>query len=174
MFHHGDIVPRSFLSSHAQITLYNGHNFADESMQQELKSTESSIAAPFTVNSTSYVSLSPSSTCPAVWFPFISHAQLVVFTPMRNGEGMLAYFADKSRTQGNHLALQLNRRMLNCNQAFCEWNKAGDRAVVTVSNDVDQVERGRVELNRRPARRTTAAISFTICSTTSSSGRTCC
>lgn len=144
-------------------------------MQQELKSTESSVAAPFTVNSTSYVSLSPSSTCPAVWFPFISHAQLVVFTPMRNGEGMLAYFADKSRTQGNHLVLQLNRRMLNCNQAFCEWNKAGDRAVVTVSNDVDQVdERLREKMNRRPARRTTAATSFIICSTTSSSGRTCC
>ena len=86
----------------------------------------------------------------------------MVFTPLRNGEGMLAYFADKSRTQGNHLALQLNRRMLNCNQAFCEWNKAGDRAVVTVSNDVDQVSDRRETLRRRPVRRTTAAISFII------------
>lgn len=63
----------------------------------------------------------------------------MVFTPLRNGEGMLAYFADKSRAPGNHLTLQLNRRILNCNQAVCEWNKAGDRAVVTVSNDVDHV-----------------------------------
>ena len=74
MFHHGDIVfPLSALS-HSQITLYNGHNFTDESMQQELKSTDSSVAAPFTVNSTSYVSLSPSSTCPAVSLLSLLHA----------------------------------------------------------------------------------------------------
>ena len=29
--------------------------------------------------------------------------------------------------------------MLNCNQALCEWNEKGDRAVVTVSSDIDRV-----------------------------------
>ena len=54
------------LKPRSQITLYNGHNFTDQSMLQELHSSDSSVAAPFTVNSTSYVSLSPSSLCPAV------------------------------------------------------------------------------------------------------------
>ena len=28
---------------------------------------------------------------------------------------------------------------MNCNQAECEWNRAGDRAIIKISSDVDRV-----------------------------------
>lgn len=52
---------------------------------------------------------------------------------------MLCYYADKSKTNQNQFTLQCQHRLMNCNEASCEWNQQGDRAVITVGSDVDSV-----------------------------------
>lgn len=68
----------------------------------------------------------------------------MVFTPLKSGEGMLCYYADKSKSDGYQFMLQYQRRILNCNEASCEWNQQGDRAVITVGSDVDSVGISRI------------------------------
>ena len=52
---------------------------------------------------------------------------------------MLCYYADKSKTNHNQFTLQYQQRIMNCNEASCEWNQQGDRAVITIGSDVDSV-----------------------------------
>ena len=58
---------------------------------------------------------------------------------MKNGEGMLSYYANKTKDVDNRFQLQCQRRLMNCNEALCQWNQQGNRAVITVSSDVDNV-----------------------------------
>lgn len=65
--------------------------------------------------------------------------QILVFTPTKESEGYIGYYADKSKEDGNHFTLVHQLRCMNCNQAECEWNCSGTRAIVKVSSDVDRV-----------------------------------
>ena len=58
---------------------------------------------------------------------------------MKNGEGVLSYYANKTKGEESQFSLQCQRRLLNCNEATCQWNCQGDRAVITVSTEVDNV-----------------------------------
>lgn len=116
IFHHGD-----------SIIVYNGHDFLDTSSQQTLKSGNLDYPFPFSVSSRSVVSLSPSSVCPAV----------AVFSVLREGEGVLFYFACRP-CDPDRFRLVAHSRILGCSHASFEWNALGDRALVTVGSDVDQ------------------------------------
>ena len=63
----------------------------------------------------------------------------MLFTPIKESEGIIFYFADKTNEEGNHFSLIHQQRCMNSNQAECEWNTAGDRAVIKISSDVDRV-----------------------------------
>lgn len=89
---------------------------------------------------------------------------------------MVAFFADHSKDPKDpkepkepspHFVIQRQQRVLNCNQALCEWSAKGDRAVLTASSDIDRVGAARA-CERRRACRTTAARSCSTSSTTSS------
>lgn len=83
---------------------------------------------------------------------------------------MVAFFADHSKVPKEpspHFVIQRQQRVLNCNQALCEWSAKGDRAVLTASSDIDRVGAARA-CERRRACRTTAARSCSTSSTTSS------
>ena len=108
--------------------MYNGHDFLDTSSQQTLKSGNLDYPFPFSVSSRSVVSLSPSSVCPAV----------AVFSVLREGEGVLFYFACRP-CDPDRFRLVAHSRILGCSHASFEWNALGDRALVTVGSDVDQV-----------------------------------
>ena len=62
-----------------------------------------------------------------------------MFSPLKESEGVVAFFTDRTKEEGAHYTLWRQQRMLNGNQALCEWNEKGDRAVVTVSSDIDRV-----------------------------------
>ncbi|OAO11843.1 eukaryotic translation initiation factor 2A [Blastocystis sp. ATCC 50177/Nand II] len=116
------------------ITIFNGADLNDVANQQIIRNGDQGLMSSFVVTSTSLVSLSPSASCPA----------FVLFSPLKEGEGVVAFFADHSKEPKEpkepspHFVIQRQQRVLNCNQALCEWSAKGDRAVLTASSDIDR------------------------------------